>query len=349
MQKEKGRMPVKFKLGKHWIGDGYPVFVIAEVGINHHGDPELCAQMIEAAAKAGADAVKLQTVDPDESYVHGTVSYEEFSNKTLGDDALSDLGRLADELGVVLFSTPGDFSSLELMCRHRMPGVKISSGLMTNLPLIAAAAQKGLPLIISTGLAYESEIEEAVKTAQAHGAPGLALLKCTALYPAPDDTVNACAIPEMGARFGVPIGYSDHTLDDLACLAAVSLGATVIEKHFTLDSKRTGADHFISMEPEPFAAMVAKIRRLEQMRGTGTITPVKAEVVARPARHRCLVARVDITAGTVFTKENLALKRPLPGSAGLPPSAYAGVLGKVARTDIGRDHPISTEHVGEAS
>ena len=345
MMDEKSSRPEAFEIGSRRIGDREPVFVIAEVGINHHGDSELCARMMEAAAEAGADAVKLQTVDPDESYVHGTASHKEFSNKSLSDDALSGLSRLADKLGIVLFSTPGDFSSLEQMCRHRMPGVKISSGLMTNLPLIAAAARKGLPMIISTGLAFESEIEAAVKTALDEGAPGVAVLKCTALYPAPDDTLNLNAIPAMAARFGVPIGYSDHTLDDLACLAAVSLGATVIEKHFTLDSTLPGVDHHISMEPAPFAAMVGKIRRLERMRGGGSIKPVQAEVDARPQRHRCLVARVDIPAGSIFSTDNLALKRPLPGNAGLPPSAYAEVLGKVVRADIKRDQPVLREHV----
>lgn len=348
MMDQKSCKPAAFGIGKRWIGDGHPVFVIAEIGINHHGDRELCARMMEAAAEAGADAVKLQTVDPDESYVHGTVSHKEFSNKSLSDDALSSLSQLADKLGIVLFSTPGDFSSLEQMCRHRMPGVKISSGLMTNLPLIAAAARKGLPMIISTGLAYESEIEDAVKTALAEGAPGVAVLKCTALYPAPDDTLNLSAIGAMEARFGVPIGYSDHTLDDLACLAAVALGAVVIEKHFTLDGTLPGADHHISMEPVPFAIMVDKIRRLERMRGNGSIEPVQAEITARPQRHRCLVARVDIPAGSVFSTDNLALKRPLPGCAGLPPSAYAEVLGKVARVDIKGDQPVLREHVEEA-
>ena len=144
---------MEFKLGSHWIGDGHPVFIIAEVGINHHGNPEICMQMIEAAAKTGANAIKLQTVDPDESYVRDTTSYKEFKNKSLSDDALGKLNRLAENLQILLFSTPGDFPSLEQMCRHRMPAVKISSGLMTNLPLIAAAAKKDLPLIISTGLA----------------------------------------------------------------------------------------------------------------------------------------------------------------------------------------------------
>lgn len=334
-----------FSIGNRQIGDGHPVFVIAEVGINHHGDEALCAEMIAQAAKSGADAVKLQTVNADESYVEGTVSHTEFTNKSLSDDALARLTALARKLDIVLFSTPGDFASLEQMCRHQMPGVKISSGLMTNLPLIGEIGKRGLPVIISTGLAYESEIAEAVQVAQQSGASGVAVLKCTALYPAPDNTLNLMAMVTMGERFGVPVGYSDHTLDDVACIAAVALGATVIEKHFTLDSKRAGADHRISMEPAPFAAMVDKIRRLEQMRGDETIMPVAEEIAARPERHRCLVARVDIPAGGVFSSDNVGLKRPLPGTAGLTPARYIEVLGKQALVDIKRDQPIQGSEV----
>lgn len=333
-----------FNIGQQRIGLGEPVFVIAEVGINHHGDPALCARMIQAAAAAGADAVKLQTIDAEESYVQGTVSYNEFRGKELNDEAMIGLMRLAEGLGLVLFSTPGDFVSLERMVRLGMPAVKISSGLMTNLPLISATARHGLPLIISTGLAYESEIAAAVDAAQ--GAPGLALLKCTALYPAPDDSLNLSAIPAMAERFGLPIGYSDHTIDGLACAAAVALGATVIEKHFTLDSSLPGADHHISMEPTPFAEMVAQIRRIQAMRGSSVMHPVPEEERVRAERHRCLVARADIAVGEIFTAENVALKRPLPGHAGLPPTQYERILGCAAVRGLRCNEPITGDAVG---
>lgn len=334
-----------FNIGQRRVGAGSPVFVIAEVGINHHGDVELCRKMIEAAAAAGADAVKLQTIDPSESYVAGTPSFAEFSGKELSDTAMADMMELARRLDIVLFSTPGDFASLNRMIKLGMPAVKISSGLMTNQPLIAAAARAGLPLIISTGLAYEEEIAQALATAQENGAPGVAILKCTALYPAPDETINLTGITAFEKRFGVSIGYSDHTLDDLACLAAVALGATVIEKHFTLDKQRAGADHRISVEPEEFARMVAGIRRLEKMRGDGCIVPVEAEAAVRDQRHRCLVARVAIAAGEVFTRENVGLKRPLPGTAGLAPAHYESVLGKLASGSLEPDQPICSKHV----
>ncbi len=338
-----------FSIAGRKIGSGHPVFVIAEVGVNHQGDPDLCARMIEAAADSGADAVKLQTINVEESYVPGTVSYKEFSDKELSDTAIKNLMDLAAKRNVILFSTPGDFVSLERMVRLGFPAVKISSGLMTNFPLIAAAARHRLPLIISTGLAHEPEIAAAVKTGLDNGASGLGLLKCTALYPAPDDSINLTAIPKMAERFALPIGYSDHTLDDLACIGAVALGATIIEKHFTLNSKLPGADHHISMEPEPFARMVAQIRRLQSLRGDGVLRPVPAEERVRAERHRCLIARTDIAEGEVFTSANVALKRPLPGRAGLAADRYEGVLGRPASRTLRKDEPITADDVKDSA
>ena len=334
-----------FAIGNRLIGPGQPVFVIAEVGVNHHGDAALCARMIEAAAASGADAVKLQTVDAEESYVAGTVSHAEFRDKSLDDAAMQQMVALAKRLDIILFSTPGDFASLDRMCRFGMPAVKVSSGLMTNQPLIAEAARRGLPMIISTGLAYEDEIALAIATAQQYGSPGVAVLKCTALYPAPDATINLNGMQSLAHRFGVPVGYSDHTLDDLACLSAVALGATVIEKHFTLDKHLAGADHFISMEPGEFGQMVAQIRRLSVMLGDGRMVPDPAEEAVRAHRHRCLIAREPIAAGDVFTANNVGLKRPLPGAAGLPPSSYESVIGKTARVAIALNKPINADDV----
>jgi len=340
------QQPLSFEIGSRKIGVGQPVFVIAEIGINHGGDPGLCGRMIEEAANAGADAVKLQTINIEESYVQGTGSYREFKGKDLSDAAMANLMGLTKKLNIVLFSTPGDFESLDRLVKLGVPAIKISSGLMTNVPLIAAAARQRMPLIISTGLAYEGEIAVAADTAKVNGAPGVALLKCTALYPALDDSINLMGIPAMAKRFALPIGYSDHTLDALACTSAVAVGATIIEKHFTLDRSLPGADHHISMEPEDFTSMVNSIRRLQKMRGDGRICPVEAEEQARPQRHRCLVARRDISAGEVFDSTNIALKRSLSGN-GLSPSEYEWVLGKKARFSILRDEPISKNSIEE--
>ena len=340
-------MSKAFAIGNRMIGTGHSVFIIAEIGINHGGDPQMCARMIDAAAASGADAVKLQTVNADASYVKGSASYAEFSGKELSEKSIVDLMRLSNRLGVILFSTPGDFESLSKIVRLGMPAIKISSGLMTNLALVGRAAASGLPLIISTGLGYMEEIDTILEIAHESGASDIALLKCTALYPAPDDSINLSAIPTMASRYGLPIGYSDHTLDDLACIGAVVQGATVIEKHFTLDSKLPGADHHISMEPESFSKMVKKIHRITMMMGTGSIRATEAEIAVRAERYRCLFAKVDISSGDQFTETNVGLMRPLAGRTALPAAKFQDVIGRKAVTDIRQNEPINEHHLGE--
>jgi sialic acid synthase SpsE len=243
-------------------------------------------------------------------------------------------------LGIILFSTPGDFESLELMLRLKMPAIKISSGLMTNYPLIAEAAKSGLPLIVSTGLALQDDIDQVVKVAKLNNVSSLALLKCTALYPAPDDSINLNSIQAMKDRYNLPIGYSDHTLDDLACIASVVAGATVIEKHFTTDKTLKGADHGISIEPSEFKVMVEKIKRVYTMLGSYEITATIEELKVRDNRYRCLIAKRDIQMGEVFTTENVGLMRPMPGDKGLPAIEYDNLLGCKAISYIYKDQPI---------
>lgn len=317
------------------------VFTIAEVGINHGGSVELCAKMIEAAAWAGADSVKLQMINAESSYVKGTVSYDEFINKNLTEVELQGLMHLAERLGIILFSTPGEFESLDLMLRLKMPVIKISSGLMTNYPLVARAAKSGLPLIISTGLALEEDIDKVVEVAKLNNVTSMSLLKCTALYPAPDNTINLNSIRSMRKRYNVPIGYSDHTLDDLACIASVVAGATLIEKHFTLDKTMKGADHNISIEPFEFKQMVNSIKRVKIMMGEDNIRATDEELQVRDQRYRCLIAKKEIRAGEIFTEDNVGLMRPIPGKVGLPAIEYERILGKTSVVDFAKNDPIN--------
>ena len=333
------------RIGDRSIGPGNPVFIIAEIGINHRGNLNECIKLVRAAAKAGADAVKLQTINADDSYVAGTVSHLEFSEKELSLDELRELVALAKELNVILFTTPGDFSSLEKMVMAGIKAAKVSSGLMTNTPLISKIGKNRLPIIISTGMAYEDEIAVASKIALDSGSPGVGILKCTSIYPSPDDTLNLNAISSMLRRFPFPIGYSDHTLDELACVSAVSLGATIIEKHFTLDKTLVGEDHAISMEPDEFASMVASIRRVEAMLGEGEIGPASEEIAYREQRHRCLIARRAIRKGEQFTEQNVGLKRPAPGKLGMSPSLFSDLIGRRASMKLDVDTPITSEHI----
>lgn len=336
-------MKKTFNIGNKRVGINEDVFVIAEIGINHDGDFDICHKLIVAAANAGADAVKLQVVDPEESYVYGTESHEEFKNKTLQISDLKKLMDISNSLNVILFATPGDFSSVCVMKDLRMPAVKISSGLLTNTPLLKAATNLSVPILISTGMGYETEIDKAIDVCKENAVDDIALLHCISLYPSPDDTVNLRRILKKRDRFDALVGYSDHTLDDLACISAVAMGATIIEKHFTIDSKRSGADHRISMEPKPFEVMVKKIRRTTNLRGDYSLTPVKEEDIFRDERHRSIVARRDIEIGELFSTQNLALKRLKINDTGLPAIFYEKVMGKTAVKRLIRNTPIQLD------
>lgn len=321
-------MTGSFSIAGRQIGQGQPCFIIAEIGINHGGDERLCAAMISAAAKAGADAVKLQTVTPEESYHPSTESYRLFSNSLLGRAALRRLMAHAQAMGVALFSTPGDFSALALISEVDMPAIKISSGLLTNLPLIRAAAQTGKPLVISTGMAYLAEVVEAISTAREAGCDAIAVLQCTSLYPAPSTRLNLRAMRTLGDAVGAPVGYSDHHDGALASIAAVAAGACLIEKHFTLDAMAAGADHAISLEPEAFAAMVRDIRLIEAMLGDPSKVPTPEEALLRESRHRRLVAARDIGAGETIRATDLYLMRLPAEQPALQAKRFDEVIGR---------------------
>ena len=334
-----------FNVGTCRIGAGAPVFIIAEIGINHDGDEAACARLINAAANAGADAAKLQIVEAGESYVAGTESHRVFSDRALSMDALERLMTHAAKRGIILFATPGDFSSLQKITDLSMPAIKISSGLLTNTPLIKQAAATKLPMILSTGMADLDEVGIAVTTARDAGARELAVLQCTSIYPTPPAQVNLNAMQTLAAALDVPVGYSDHALGSTACLAAVALGATIVEKHITLDKGLAGADHHLSATPDELVLLVAEIRNVEAMMGRGDKSPEPEERDRRNGTHRCLVARQDIAAGETFDIDNLGLKRPLPGTAGLRADDYERVLGARATRDLKVDEPVAGEDV----
>lgn len=291
------------------IGDGAPCYIIAEVGINHDGDEDLARDLIAASAKAGADGVKFQTVNVDESYMPGTPSYVEFSKRMLPRGSLSRLRQHAEHNNIHFFTTPADFSSLADSIEADLPAIKISSGLLTHLPLVRAAARTGKPLIVSSGLATMAEIERTVATARQAGADQIAVLHCTSLYPAPADSLNLRAMSRIAAALDCPIGYSDHHDGALASLAAVAAGAKLIEKHITMDRTRPGADHAISLDPGTFAGMVGDIRLIETMLGSNQKTPDQRELPARDRMRRVLVVKDGVAAGDVLDETTVAFMR----------------------------------------
>jgi len=337
--------PREISIAGRKIGGGYPCFVIAEIGINHGGDEAVCAAMIEAAAAAGADAVKLQTVTPEESYHPETESYPIFAASVLSEGALERLMARAAEAGVLLFSTPGDFTALARLTAAGVPAIKISSGLLTNVPLIRAAGQTGKPLILSTGMAQLSEVETAIEAACESGCQSFAILQCTSLYPAPTDSLNLRAMEAVRVQFGVPVGYSDHHEGALASVAAVAAGASLIEKHFTLDRSAPGADHAISLEPDAFAAMVRDVRAVEAMLGDPAKAPVEAELPLREARHRRLVAARDLAAGETVRAGDVFLMRLPAGRPALPAGWLDRVVGRTLRWPVARLAGLTEDNV----
>ena len=329
-----------FKVKNFEIGKPGTVFIIAEIGINHGGNFENCKKLIIAAAKSGANAVKIQTIDVNESYVKNSASYREFLGKNFDDEELYKLKKISEELGIIFFSTPGDFKSLKRIIKVNLPLVKISSGLATNIPLIQEVARNKLPMIISTGMTYESEIEESIKAASKFGNRGLGILKCTSIYPAPDNSIHLKSMVKLKNKFNLPTGFSDHTIDDLATCTAVGLGASIIEKHFTLDKKLAGADHRISMEPKSFEKMCLKIERVLKLLGSEEIKPNSYEIKVKNKFQRFVVAKKHILKNEKITRDNIVFKRCSPKKIGIKPKDFDKVVGKKIKKNVQADQPI---------
>jgi len=333
------------RIGDRGIGPGHPCFILAEAGVNHNGDVDLALKLVDAAADAGADAVKFQTFKADrlvspeaakaayqvEATGGGESQLEMLRGLELSQEAHWKILAHARERGILMLSTPFDAESADFLDRLGLPAFKIGSGEITNLPLLAHVAAKGKPLILSTGMAWLAEVAEAVRTVRDAGARDLVLLHCVSNYPAEPRDVNLRAMRTMADAFGVPVGYSDHTVGNEVALAAVALGACVIEKHFTLDRSLPGPDHKASVEPAELASLVRGIRVVEQALGHGRKEPTAAEAdTARVARKSLVMAR-DVQAGTVLTEDMVAIKRP---GTGLPPAMLKDVVGRTLRQDV---------------
>jgi len=333
-------------IGNRVIGDGHPIFIIAEAGVNHDGSVQRAHALIDAAAAAGADAVKLQIVNADASYVPGTPSYETFLHRALSEEAYEALRQHAADRHLMLLATPADPPSLDLCGRLKLPALKISSGLMTNTPLILRAAAQQVPLIISTGGAELWEVARLVTTLEQAGVAHLALLHCVSVYPTPPEAVSIRAVSTLRATFPYPVGYSDHTLDSTACVCAAALGATIIEKHLTLDRSLAGADHSISAEPGEFQSLVRQLRVCSQMLRNEGKHPAPEEADFRLRFRRRLVAARDIARGERLTEAVVSIKRPLePG--GLDPGDLPLVIGRRATRAIRRHEPIGWDALTE--
>ena len=322
------------------------VFVIAEAGVNHNGELPLALRLCEAARQAGADAVKFQTFRAEDLVLPGAPTADYQARQTGESDQFAMLRKLelseaahraikahCDGIGIEFFSTPFSVGAVDLLVQLGVRRLKLSSGELTHRALVEHAAASGLPLLMSTGMATPEEIREALDWVSVvrGGLHGVTVLHCTSAYPATDAALNLRAVPVMARDFGVPLGYSDHSMGIEAPLAAVALGATVVEKHLTLDRTMPGPDHSASLEPAEFGQMVRGIRRVSAMLGDGVKAPTPEERDTARVARRSVAAACDIPAGARIEAAMLVCRRP---ATGIAPRDIARVAGSRARVAI---------------
>lgn len=327
------------------------VFIIAEAGVNHNGNRGLALELVERAHKAGADCVKFQTFQAKalvsvsakkaayQERATGTGSQMEMLQKLeLRNSDFYAIKERCDQLGIEFLSTPFDLYSVDFLEELGVKRWKISSGDVTNLPLLLRIARTGKPVILSTGMCTLREIEDSVAVLRKNGAGELTLLHCTTEYPAPLETVNLRTMETLKQRFCVPVGYSDHTRGIDVPVAATALGACVIEKHFTLSRDMEGPDHGVSLEPDELSAMVKAIRHVEKALGNSMKRPSASEQENMNAVRKSIVAARTILKGEILSEENLTIKRP---GDGISPMRWFETVGRPAPRDFREDEPIS--------
>jgi pseudaminic acid synthase len=351
---EKADSVVKLNIaiGNRKVGPGNPVWIIAELSANHNQDYDQAVQLIRAAKEAGADAIKLQTYTPDTITIDCDNEYFRIGKGTIWEgknlyklyqEAYTPWGwqtklkEIANDLGMDLFSTPFDKTAVDFLQKIDMPAYKIASFELVDIPLIQYVAKTGKPIIMSTGMATLAEIDEAVTAAREGGCTDLALLKCTSTYPADPGETNLRTIPHMAEAFGVPVGLSDHTLGIAVPVAAVALGACIVEKHFTLSRSIPGPDSAFSLEPQEFKDMVDAIRTTGKALGEVQYKVTEREAASRVFRRSLFIVK-DIKAGDELTEDNIHSIRP---GYGLPPKYLEQVLGMRVTKDINRGTPVN--------
>ncbi|MBP1908190.1 N-acetylneuraminate synthase [Methanolobus bombayensis] len=343
----------KIRIEKSYIGIGSPCFIIAEAGVNHNGDIELAKKLVDAASDAGADAVKFQTFIAEELVTKNAPKaeyqldntdssesqFEMIKKLELSKEGHNELIEYCNKKNIIFLSTPFDNKSADLLEELEVPLIKIGSGEVTNHPFLEYLSKKGLPIILSTGMSTLEEVREAVSVIKKN-CNNLILLHCVSNYPARIEDSNLMAMKTMEKEFDIPVGYSDHTPGIYVPLAAVAMGAPVIEKHFTLDKSLPGPDHLASLEPFELKEMVKAIRIVEKAHGSGDKMPVDSELEVRDVARKSIVAKNPIQKNTVIKEDMLLFKRP---GIGIPPKDLMQVVGKVAKENIHADEMILFE------
>ncbi len=357
------------------IGKGYPCYIILDAGVNHNGSMKLAKKLVDAAKKAGVDAVKFQTFKS-EKIVTPDAEQAEYQTKNIGKkesqydmlkrleltyNDFEELKKYCDKKGITFLSTPHSCNEDVDLIAKLCPAIKVASGDLINIPLLKYIAHKNLPVLLSTGMGTLEEVREAVDTIKPYN-DQLVLLHCTSNYPTPLNEVNLKSMITMYNEFKLPIGYSDHTEGIIVSVAAVAMGACLVEKHLTLDKKMEGPDHKASLEPDEAAALVKEVRLVEKMleknksideilnalkvpkeiMGDGIKRPMPSEYATMKVARKSVVAAQDIKKGSVITEEMLTIKRP---GNGLHPREYYNIIGKTTKKDIAKDSLLSWSYL----
>lgn len=342
------------RVGQRFVGEGWPCFLAAEIGINHNGDIKLAHRCIDAAADAGADAVKFQNYRTEDFVSSRSLKYEYVSQgQTLSESqydmfkrcelppgSLRELREHCDRRNVIFFSTPSSEQGLQDLVELGVPLLKNGSDYLVHLPLIQAMARTGIPTVLSTGMAVYADIEDAVKAFRQAGGRDLVLLHCTSAYPTPPEDVHLRKLPALAAAFGSPAGLSDHSCGNVAAIGAVALGACMIEKHFTLDKNLPGPDHRFSADPSEFRALVEAVRTVEKNLGSSELKPVKSEESGRREYRLSCVAAHDLPAGHSVAASDIAFCRP---GYGFPPKNSRLLLHRQLIKEIPTGHVFAPE------
>lgn len=342
---------MSFAIGNCWIGEDSPSFIVAELSANHNQDYDIAVETIKAIKESGANAVKLQTYTPDTITIDSDNKIFQIDQGTLWDGKTlhqlyreaytpwewqPELKKIAEAQGLICFSSPFDKTAVDFLEEMDVPAYKVASFEITDIPLIEYMAAKGKPTIISTGIATLTDIREAVDACRRMGNDEIALLKCTSSYPAPFEEMNLRTIPDLSKTFGTVVGLSDHSLGISAAVAAVALGAKIIEKHFILDRNLGGPDADFSLEPEEFKEMVKSVREVEK--ALGEVSYELTDKIKKSREFsRSLFVVEDIKKGEVITEQNVRSIRP---GHGLHPKYLGKVLGKKARIDLKKGTPF---------
>ena len=343
---------MKANVGNKFIGEGEPCFIIAEAGVNHNGDIKLAKKLVDAAKDAGADAVKFQTFKAENVVIKnaekaeyqkettgvGESQYDMIKKLELTEYDFKELTDYAKEKNILFLSSPFDKKSVDLLYELDVPAFKIASGEITNFPLLKHIAKKEKPIILSTGMSTLGEVEEALNVIRSEGVNDIILLHCVSNYPAKIENVNLRAMETLKQAFKLPVGFSDHTIGITASIAAVALGACVIEKHFTQDRNLAGPDHKASLEPDELKEMVNAIRDVEKALGGGIKRPTQGEKEIKKVARRSIVAKVDIPEGAIITEEMLDIKRP---GTGIVPKYFDFIVGMRAKKDIKKSNIVT--------